>query len=115
MSGDLSISPQPARQDLAASLATAQAPAPRPGLRDDAGSLAVAAEPEPGVLAEAVRLKRLLTDPAMQVNTFQDEAADRTVLRVQSRTTGEIIEQIPSEALLRLYATMRESLVDERA
>ena len=113
MSGDLSISPQPARHDPAASLATARPSGP--SLRDDVGSPAVAAEPELGQLAEAVRLKRLLTDPAMQVSTFRDEAADRTVLQVQSRATGEVIEQIPSEALLRLYSTMRESLVDERA
>jgi uncharacterized FlaG/YvyC family protein len=37
------------------------------------------------------------------------------VLQVQSLATGEVVEQIPSEELLRLYASMRESLVDERA
>ena len=114
MSGDLSILPQPARQELAAGAGTAQPPALRPSLRDGGGE-PVAAMPDPVQLAEAFRLRRLLTDPAMQVSTFQDEAADRTVLQVQSRATGEVIEQIPSEALLRLYSTMRESLVDERA
>jgi uncharacterized FlaG/YvyC family protein len=44
-----------------------------------------------------------------------DRSTGRTILQVQSRATGEVIEQIPSEALLQLYAAMRETLVDERA
>ena len=64
---------------------------------------------------EATHLRTLLTDPAMLVSTHEDEASGRSVLEVRSRATGEVIEQIPSEALLRLYGAMREPLVDERA
>jgi len=70
---------------------------------------------EAGAQAGAAHLRTLLTDPAMRVSTHEDEASGRTVLEVRSRATGEVIEQIPSEALLRLYAAMREPLVDERA
>ncbi len=64
---------------------------------------------------EAARLKALLTDPGMRVSTHHDDDSGRVVLRVQSLATGEVVEQIPSEELLRLYATLRQSLVDERA
>ncbi|MDF2782274.1 MAG: FlaG protein [Geminicoccaceae bacterium] len=51
----------------------------------------------------------------MRVSTHHDDDSDRVVLRVQSLSTGQVVEQIPSEELLRLYATLRQSLVDERA
>ena len=43
------------------------------------------------------------------------EASGHLVLRVQDQATGELVEQIPADALLRLYAALRESLVDEQA
>ena len=118
MSGDLSITPPPGARDLSARAAGPHATAPRPGARDDGASaraLQSAAPPDPIDQTEAARLRTLLTDPAMQVSTHRDNASGRSVLQIQSRATGEIVEQIPSEALLRLYATLREALVDERA
>jgi hypothetical protein len=118
MSGDLSITSQPARRDLAASAGAAPAPL-RAALQDGPGVTAVAPEPnleaDLSQQAEAARLRALLTDPAMRVSTHHDEASGRTVLEVQSRDTGELVEQIPSDTLLRLYATLREPLVDQRA
>ena len=119
MSGDLSINTQPARQDLAAGGGAARSPALRAALQVGAGSLPAMPEralgSDPSQQVEAARLRALLTDPAMRVSTHHDETSGRTVLEVQSRDTGELVEQIPSESLLRLYATMRESLVDEQA
>jgi FlaG protein len=114
MYGDLSITSRAPRQELAASASGAHAAAISPSLPDGAGARV---SPEAGASppAEAARLRALLTDPAMRVSTHHDEVSGRTVLEVQSRDTGELIEQIPSEALLRLYATMREPLVDECA
>jgi hypothetical protein len=64
---------------------------------------------------EVARLKGLLTDPDMRVSTHHDAASGRVVLQVQRGATGEVVEQLPSESLVRLYATMRKSLVDEQA
>lgn len=63
---------------------------------------------------EVARLKSLLTDPKMRISTHHDPASGQVVLQVQRESTGELVEQIPSGKLLRLYAMMRESLVDEQ-
>ena len=65
--------------------------------------------------AAAERLRALLTDPAMRVRTHHDERSGRTVMQIEDRTTGEMVEQIPSDDLLRLYAALREPLIDRRA
>jgi hypothetical protein len=119
MHGDLSIAPQAAALDLMPNARRAPAAPNRPSTggmlaakRDSAAPQQPAAGDQP---FEAARLKALLTDPGMRVSTHHDDDSDRVVLRVQSLTTGEVVEQIPSEELLRLYATLRQSLVDERA
>ncbi|HSA82460.1 MAG TPA: flagellar protein FlaG [Geminicoccaceae bacterium] len=115
MNGDLSIALQPPTADLAASVrrgrAAAARPVPAPGASQEQAAVLCAAVGQ----LEAQRLKALLTDPAMQVSTHADEASGRFVLRVQDRATGELVEQIPADALLRLYAALRASLVDEEA
>lgn len=63
---------------------------------------------------EAARLRALLSDPAIRVNMHQDTTTGHLVMQVESRATGEMVEQIPSESLLRLYQALRESLVDEQ-
>jgi hypothetical protein len=112
--------------------ATEPAPAPAPRaatagkaraqLRPAGGERAAAAERPPEAAGaaepgqqEATRLKQLLTDPAMRVSTHRDADSGHVVLRVQRQATGELVEQIPSAKLLNLYATMRESLIDEQA
>jgi len=119
MNGDLSIASQRPGRELAADLAGVRAPVVRPSPPEGGGAapadLQRSAAAEAGAQAEAAHLRTLLTDPARRVSTHEDEGSGRTVLEVRSRATGEVIEQIPSEALLRLYAAMREPLVDERA
>jgi len=116
MNGDLSITRQPTIPDLAGSVrrgpAAAARPVAAPGARQEQAAAPLAA---PTGQLEAQRLKALLTDPAMQVSTHHDEASGHVVLRVQKQATGELIEQIPADALLRLYAALRESLIDEQA
>ena len=119
MSGDLSITAQPPGRDLAAGAGGARLPVTRSTTPDRvvvapvAASQAAAADARQPL--EAAHLRTLLTDPAMRISTHHDDASGRTILQVQNHATGEVIEQIPSEALLRLYAAMRDSLVDERA
>jgi FlaG protein len=120
MNGHLSIAPQPATLDLPPSARRALSGPVQPTTRD--AIIQPPAPTTPPVLVPAVarqdetaRLRSLLTDPRMHVNMVRDQASGRTVLSVKDATTGEVVDQIPSEELLRLYATMRESLVDERA
>ena len=116
MTGDLSVALPPRTADLVLSvrrgLAGAARPIPSPTVgQAPAAVLPSATAEQPG----PHRLRALLTDPAMAVSTHHDEASGHVVLRIQDQATGELIEQIPADALLRLYATLRESLVDERA
>ena len=64
---------------------------------------------------QAVRLKALITNPGVRVSMHQDEASGRVVMQVVSRGTGQVVEQIPAEELLRLYSALREPLLDQRA
>ena len=121
MNGDLSIALQPTTPNLAASAHRGAASAARtaPGGASEARTGADRGidglrSHSAGQL-EARRLKSLITDPAMQVSTHHDEASGRLVLRVRDPATGELIKQLPADELLRLYAALRETLVDERA
>lgn len=80
------------------------------------GSDRPAQGPEPEALhLEAQRLKALLTDPHKRVDLRRDDASGHVVMRVEERATGEMVEQIPSEELVRLYTALRETLIDEQA
>ena len=57
----------------------------------------------------------MLTDPDLRVQTQHDPASGRSVMRFQDRATGETVEQIPAEALLKLYAAIRAPLIDREA
>ncbi len=119
MNGDLSIAAQPPL-DPTANVRRAYSGPTQPSTRDvvirppvgASSPLLVAAV---GEHDEAARLKALLTHPEVQVSTHLDDATGRIVLQVESLSTGEVVEQIPSEELLRLYASLRELLVDECA
>jgi septal ring-binding cell division protein DamX len=120
MNGDLSIAAQAMPLNLAPSPRSASSGPTQPSTRDIVTRTPVGAATPIFVAAvgeheEAARLKSLLTDPEVQISTHLDDATGRFVLQVQSLATGEVVEQIPSEELLRLYASMRESLVDECA
>ncbi len=64
---------------------------------------------------QADRLRALVTDPGLRVSMHPDETSGRVVLQMVSRATGEVVDQIPAEELLRLYSALREPLLDERA
>jgi hypothetical protein len=119
MNGDLSIAAQPPL-DPAPNVRRAFSGPSQPTTRDAVTRPSIAAPAATFVAAvgehdEAARLKALLTHPEVQVSTHLDDGSGRFVLQVESLRTGELVEQIPSEELLRLYASLRESLVDERA
>ncbi len=120
MNGDLSITPQQVARDLSAATGGSHAPALlRPSSRESAVLPLIAPDPEgapdTSQQLEADRLRTLLTDPSTRVSTHRDDASGRTVLQVRHRTTGEVVEQIPSETILRLSAALREPLFDRRA
>lgn len=54
-------------------------------------------------MREAVeRLNRQMQDSDRDLNFSVDEASDRVVITVKSTSTGEVIRQIPDQALLRV-------------
>jgi hypothetical protein len=112
MIGELSLPPPRPRLDAGAAGLAPREPPGRAG-----GPAPPAAPPAPPTaeLQEAKRLKRLLSDPEMQVSTHYHEPSGHVVMQIQSRTTGDVVDQIPSETLLRLFTALRESLIDETA
>lgn len=64
---------------------------------------------------EMDRLRAMLTATETRVRTHRDDVTGRTVIQIESLTTGETVDQIPSDDLLRLYAAIRQPLVDESA
>jgi hypothetical protein len=97
MIGDLSIGParEPARASVQGAGARSPGPAPAPT------EPAETARVDPAN-AEVGRLKALLTDPGVRVSMHRDDPS------------GRVVEQFPSEKMLRLYATLRESLIDQQ-
>jgi uncharacterized FlaG/YvyC family protein len=121
MTGNLLIAAQPSAPDLASRAPVAAhasiAIRPHPDVRSQPGreTIADSLRPTESDRLEAGRLKALVTDPGHRVSMYQDEASGRVVMQVVSRATGEVVEQIPAEELLRLYSALREPLLDERA
>jgi uncharacterized FlaG/YvyC family protein len=74
-----------------------------------------AAEATSDDLLKAQELKALIANQDTQVRTYRDENSGRPVLQVTDKRTGVVVEQYPSEELLRLYAAMREPFVDQSA
>jgi len=66
-------------------------------------------------LKDAKKLQALMDDKNMQFRTHHDEASGRSVLEVSDQKTGKVVSQYPSDELLRLYAALREPLVDRSA
>jgi uncharacterized FlaG/YvyC family protein len=64
---------------------------------------------------KAKQLKAFVSDANMKLSTYHDEASGRDILEVRDQATGELVTQYPSEELIRLYAALRQSLVDESA
>ncbi len=63
---------------------------------------------------KAEQLRAYIADDAVRLSTYHDEESGRSVLEVRDQTTGDVVTQYPSEELVRLYAALRSSLVDQR-
>jgi hypothetical protein len=118
MTGNLTITAQPSAPERAPRAPTSfHASIGTPEDRPQVARETAIDAPHPTDLdrLEAGRLKALITDPGLRVSMHKDEASGRVVMQVVSRASGEVIEQIPAEELLRLYSALREPLLDERA
>lgn len=111
MTSDLSIgpAPKPAPTQVQGSGVKPSAPPP-----EEAATPARTAQVDPEVV-EAKRVKALLTDPGVRVSTHRDDPSGHVVMTVQDRRSGQVVEQFPSEKMLRLFTALRESLIDEQA
>jgi len=114
MIGELNIAPGldlgRGSRAAAGAVARVQTNSPAAGSEPSGGP-----SPASGEQLEAQRLKALLTDPDKRVGMYRDEASGHVVMQIEDRATGEVVEQIPSADLVRLYAALRESLIDEQA
>jgi uncharacterized FlaG/YvyC family protein len=108
MLGDLSIGPAQEPRTAAPGVGVRS---PGPASATTAPAETARAEPEN---TEVRRLKALLTDPSVRVSTHRDDQSGHVVLTVQEHETGRVVEQFPSDKMLRLYAALRESLIDEQ-
>jgi flagellar protein FlaG len=63
----------------------------------------------------ADQLRSYIKNDDVQVSTRHDDASGRSVVEVRDKASGEVVTQYPAEELIRLYAALRESLVDESA
>jgi flagellar protein FlaG len=97
----------------AAQPAPAQAATPMASDGQTSGAGAEGAQSED--LKKAETLRALIGDKNMQLRTYHDEASGHSVLEVSDQATGKVVSQYPSDELLRLYAALREPLVDQRA
>lgn len=64
---------------------------------------------------KAEQLKAFIGDNNVRLSTYHDEASGRSVLEVRDQVTGDVVGQYPSEELVRLYAALRQPLVDQSA
>lgn len=64
---------------------------------------------------KAEQLRSFIADDNVRVSTRHDEASGRSIVEVRDQTTGDVVSQYPTEELVRLYAALRESLVDQSA
>jgi hypothetical protein len=60
--------------------------------------------------ASRAAARALFKDHDVEVTSFQDEGTGRIVYRVADRASGQVLHQSPPDALLRFFASARESL-----
>ena len=101
----LSITSQHARS-VSASMSASTALAEQPAVQVKTETSAAAKQPDEQTRAnikEAVdRINRQMKDNNRDLNFSVDDASDRVIITVKSASTGEVIRQIPDQALLRL-------------
>lgn len=77
-----------------------------------------AGEIDPAAIAKAVDRLNQVVKTTNHAVEFQIEEDNRLVIRVMNRNTSEVIQQIPSERLLRVLRSMDEllgNLLDHKA
>lgn len=105
-----------------------QAPAPdrgQPSPRELASARSLDADSPQSIVQESTadyadrqkadELRAFVANDKFSLSTYHDENSGRQVVEVRDQTTGDVVSQYPSEELIRLYSSLRESLVDERA
>lgn len=94
--------------------AAAAAPKKAPGAAVDPPE-----KPAPGSLESAVKhINENLLGQSVDVRFEMDDDADRMVVRVVDRASGDVIRQIPSEVVLRIAKVLGKisgALVDQSA
>ena len=60
--------------------------------------------------ASRAALRAMFQDRDIEVTSFHDDGAGRIVYQVADRSSGEVLLQSPSEALLRFFASARAAL-----
>ncbi|MEZ5931399.1 MAG: flagellar protein FlaG [Alphaproteobacteria bacterium] len=63
----------------------------------------------------AEQLREFVASEKFNLRTYHDEGSGRQIVEVRDQTTGDVVTQYPSEELVRLYASLRQSLVDQQA
>ena len=105
----LSITSQHARS-VSASMSASTALAEQPAVQVKTETSAAAKQPDEQTRAnikEAVdRINRQMKDNNRDLNFSVDDASDRVIITVKSASTGEVIRQIPDQALLRVAHNM---------
>jgi flagellar protein FlaG len=96
------------RQQQISLSADADGGAPRPTVGQD--TRAASAD-----LQKAEQLRAFIGDDSVRLSTYHDRDSGRSILEVRDETTGDVVSQYPSEELIRLYAALRQSLVDQSA
>ena len=66
-------------------------------------------------LQKAQQLREFIASEKFNLRTYHDENSGRHIVEVRDQTTGDVVTQYPSEELIRLYTSLRQSLVDQRA
>ncbi len=99
--GDVRERPAPATAEAGSSQTTTLA---------DHNSQAISADRQ-----KAEQLKAFIGDNSVRLSTYHDEASGRSILEVRDQITGDVVSQYPSEELVRLYAALRQPLVDQSA
>ena len=64
---------------------------------------------------KADQLRAFVANEKFSLSTYHDESSGRHIVEVRDQATGDVVTQYPSEELIRLYSSLRESLVDQVA
>lgn len=116
------VSIAPPATAVAAQRAPLRTAAEQPGLRGSetrmgsVSSARAAADADPAAaippVERAIRLaaSALFRDREVEVQGFPDAGSGRFVYRVADRRSGEVLIQLPPDALLRFFASARDAL-----